>query len=107
VVLIEDNLFVAVNNELQVYHLKRNKWDNILTKETLNILKNNNQIFAYSLLMGTIYLVIYGGDSNGWMLSEIYKLKEGVLKDINIFQNEVIIGSEPSYEKNIHIQNYY
>lgn len=98
VVLVENNLFVAVNNELQVYHLKQKKWDNILTNEPLNILKNNNQIFAYSLSTGTIYLLINGGDLNGWMLSKIYELKEGILKDLTMVQNEVIIGSESSYE---------
>jgi hypothetical protein len=95
--VIGDNLFLLSDHSFWVHNLKIGKWSKIQLNEQISkLIKKRNNLFGISE-NGTIYLIKFGVDANGWIAKRLFEAKDGIVTDLEFIKNDLFIATIPDY----------
>lgn len=95
--LMENNLFLLSDYTLWVQNLNEGEWNKIETKYEFNsLIKKGNNLFGISE-DGVVYLIKLGDDANEWKAEKLFEVKEGIIADLELTQDDLFIATIPDY----------
>lgn len=95
--LIEDNLVLLSGTTLWSQNIKDNSWNKIQTNHNFNyLIKKGDNLFGISEDR-IIYLINLGGVANEWKAERLFEVKEGIITDVELTQNDLFIATVPDY----------
>ncbi|MGE7921494.1 WD40/YVTN/BNR-like repeat-containing protein [Viridibacillus sp. NPDC093762] len=95
--LMGNNLFLLSDYTLWVQNLNEGGWNKVQTKYEFNtLIKKGNNLFGISE-DGVVYLIKLGGYANEWKVERLFEVKEGIIADLELTQDDLFIATIPDY----------
>ncbi|WP_419960411.1 hypothetical protein [Psychrobacillus sp. BM2] len=95
--VINDDLYLIIDNELWVHNLKDNRWSKLETNTLISrLIKKGNNLFGISE-EGTIYLIDLGADSNELIENRLFSIQDKIVLDIENNKTGLFIATTPDY----------
>lgn len=96
--VINNDLFLIIDNELWVYNLKNERLSKLKTETQISqLIKKGNNLFGISE-EGTIYLIDWVDDSIELTANRLFSIEDKIVADVEITQKGLFIATKSDFD---------